>query len=300
MVGEQTRKYIILPEYGYTSDILAQTAKLSTAGSVAVAARPMRVGAGQDEITVLDSLHDDGPKLVEMSPQAELDLRAEVPGLKIVPLVRFERMRVEPAVEKFAVQPTTVDVSIRSFGTNQPVAGAKVVAFTNFRHRTGAEAISGANGIAQLALAADTKLERLYVFGPPLFWSRLESPSVLASGKAILLSPIDLSRNDGVLASYYGGLPATAGSGVCVGVMNSGVQKDHPALPNVGGGRNMVFDETNGTPGAEADWGPAKIHGDHGTHVAGIIGMNQTQPSVLRGVSTRRGDPVLPSVPGYR
>lgn len=80
-------------------------------------------------------------------------------------------------------------------------------------------------------------------------------------------------------------MPENAGDGVTVAVVDTGVQMDHPALPNVTGGRNMVFDERNRGNGAEADWGPADVDGDHGTHVAGIVGMRRSAGSVLRGVA---------------
>jgi len=286
MSDQKSRRYIVLPDHGYTSDILADTPKLRATGNVAIAARPAQVGDGPAEMTVLDSLHENGPKLVEMSPQAELDLRAEVPGLKIVPLVRFERLRAVVTLDKTTeTAASTVNVIVRDLTTNAPIVGARLLGFTNFRHRTGAEAVSNARGVARLALPEGTKLDRLYVFSPALYWNRLETSFVLNASNVLTVRPIDLSEQAGVLSKYAEKLPSDTGTQVRVGILDTGVQGNHPALPNVTGGRNMVFDETDADIGTVANWGPAEVDGDHGTHVAGIVGMRPTGKSALRGVA---------------
>ena len=40
-------------------------------------------------MTVIDSIHENGAKLVEMSPESVSDLQAEQPGLRIVPVVYY-------------------------------------------------------------------------------------------------------------------------------------------------------------------------------------------------------------------
>jgi subtilisin len=59
----------------------------------------------------------------------------------------------------------------------------------------------------------------------------------------------------------------------------------HPALPNVTGGANMVFDEIRDNADASGEWGPAAAEGEHGTHVAGIVGARPTAALNLRGVA---------------
>ena len=48
---------------------------------------------------MLDSIGDDGPKLVEMPPEGELSLRLANPDLKIVPEVFYHREWFRPVVE---------------------------------------------------------------------------------------------------------------------------------------------------------------------------------------------------------
>jgi subtilisin len=56
-------------------------------------------------------------------------------------------------------------------------------------------------------------------------------------------------------------------------------------LPNATGGFNLVFDETFNDVNATTEWGPAKKDGEHGTHVAGIIGAQPAGDSKVRGVA---------------
>lgn len=75
------------------------------------------------------------------------------------------------------------------------------------------------------------------------------------------------TAEDFLRAIYKNDKPGARGSGVKVGVIDSGVDPDHPALVGVEGGRGMV-------PGEDpADFCPCTDNGGgHGTHVAGIIG----------------------------
>ncbi|HLB76084.1 MAG TPA: hypothetical protein VJO72_03540, partial [Candidatus Dormibacteraeota bacterium] len=45
----------------------------------------------QVELRVVDSVREDGPKLVELTPEAAIALRASRPGLRLVPLVYYQR-----------------------------------------------------------------------------------------------------------------------------------------------------------------------------------------------------------------
>ena len=176
-----TMRYVVLPEYGFKSPIIAQSQKLRAVGqSVQLAARPAEAAARR--MRVLHSLHEDGPKLVQMSPQAELELRAEIGGLKVVPVVYYQpARRGQPSAERKAkpqavsvAKSDTVRISVRAKGGGPMVAGAQVVAFTDFRSREGAEGRTNASGTATIQLKVGTNLERLYVFPSSGYWSRLE------------------------------------------------------------------------------------------------------------------------------
>jgi subtilisin len=241
-------------------------------------------------MNVLDSLHEDGPKLVEMTPEAELALRAQISGLKIIPVVEYHKMRAELSILRELDENATVEQPARELVvkvvdkvTGIGLPGAKVVAFTNFRRREGDQAVTSADGTVQLRIKRDVKLDRLYIYGPPKYWGYYASAIIVEGNLA--LSQIDPADQDYLLRWLYGSVPDNAGNGVRIGVVDSGVAKNHPALTNVTGGANLVYDEISGDPGATDDWGPAETDGDHGTHVAGIIGARPTAAMPIRGVA---------------
>ena len=239
---------------------------------------------------VLHSTHDNGPKLVEMTDDAELNLRAEIPGLKVVPVVEFKKMSIVYRVEQRATLlsgkvPQEIKVSIVDKDTGRPVAGASVHAFTNFADREGASGVSHKNGSVALKLKSGSQLERLYVYGPAGYWGHYAIKTSLKNGDALKLPGIDLQNKAALLPGFYGSLPLDAGKDVTVAVIDSGVADAHPGLPNAKGGLNLVYEETDNNVGATTEWGPAKKDGEHGTHVAGIIGANPTAGAKIRGVA---------------
>ncbi len=291
-----SRRYVVLPAFGLRSPTLAQATLLRTPGaSIRLSVRPALVGAkaqagSSTSIRVLDSLHEDGPKLVEMSPEAELNLRAEVPGLKIVPVVTYRTMRAVREPERGPKEPaknSVMTVWIVDAVTGAGLPRAEVVAFTDFRSKRGDSAQSDASGLATLSeVPAGAPLDRLYIYPPPGYWGHYSASRTAPDGDKIGLGPIALANNEDLLARYCSRLPADAGKGVKVAIIDSGVARKHPALPNVSGGANVIFDETDANPAASDDWGPAENpHGDHGTHVAGIVGGAGPAGVSFRGVA---------------
>jgi subtilisin len=297
----QSRRYVVLPAFGFRSEALAQTAKLHMPGqtvhlnaraalrtSMAGADTP---GAVSTAMHVLDSTHEDGPKLVEMSPDAELNLRAEIPGLKVVPLVTYRTMRAErevlrPAKSEAAIVGAGVRVRVIDSRTKANVASAKVLAFTDFRSRAGAAGFTDRDGVVGLDIKPGTELDRLYVYGPARYWGSFSSSQTARSEMTVEIDTVDLADSSLLLRQLYGALPPDAGSGIRVAIVDTGVAMAHPALPNLTGGANMVFDELQDDPDAAVNWGPATADGgQHGTHVAGIIGARPTPTMQLRGVA---------------
>ncbi|MBX4963331.1 hypothetical protein [Rhizobium binae] len=98
------KQYIVLPAHGFRSPVLAQAAALrltipfaAAAGGTAALTRE-----AMSKVEVVDSVSVDGPKLVEMTPETELELRLEEPALKIVPLITYEKMRAIYKVKRAA------------------------------------------------------------------------------------------------------------------------------------------------------------------------------------------------------
>jgi len=226
-----------------------------------------------------------------MSPQAELNLRAEHPEFKIIPVVKYQKMWVRPHVQRSAkarVAETRaveqVKIRILDRKSNEPLHNAHVIAFTNFRFREGAEAKTQNDGYTSLALKHGVTIERLYIYGPTGYWSFFASGITLGTSQDFSLAPVDPNAQASLLENLYGTLPDDAGQGVTVAVVDSGVAQHHPALP-VAGGVNLVFDEISQDPNAMVEWGPAQKEGEHGTHVAGIIGARRTPQTLFRGVA---------------
>ena len=202
------KRYVVLPAFGFRSQTLAQSEKLRMPGGIVrLSARPaLRMdarkaaaegGNGSTEMQVLDSIHEDGPKLVEMSAEAELNLRAEIPGLRVVPVVTYHTMRAEQRVDRPAntqattiAAPASIKISIIDSSTGSAVVGARVIAFTDFRSKAGAEGYTDAAGLVVLNIKPGASLDRLYVYGPARYWGNFtglrrlrrtrRSPSILS------------------------------------------------------------------------------------------------------------------------
>jgi len=240
-------------------------------------ALPGLPAASAVKLTVLDSIADDGAKLIEIDPESLPALRALQPGLRLAP-VRYYRLQVEQATLlarlKAAQAGAVREVTIRvvSAADQSPVRGATVVAFTNFEQREGADGTTNAQGQVKLTLRA-SRIERLFIYPEQGYWSGFRR-NLSASGTLdVSLHPIDLTFTD-ALRHFYGEAPQATGQGARVGVVDTGVGP-HPDLA-VAGGRNTVRGED------EKDYSDGDIHG---THVAGIIAAHGTPPTGLRGMA---------------
>ena len=241
------------------------------------------VGGVPVKMKVLDSVHEDGAKLVECTAEEVQKLRAVQPGLVIVPEVFFQ-----PAVQIYQVASLVkaaagsraalkkVVVKIVSQADGGPVAGAQVVAFTNFAAREGAGGVTSTAGTVSLSLPSSVKsLQRLYVYPENSFWGSLQMKVALAPNMTVKLTPIDLRFKDSV-RFFAGAGEMTDGQGVKVAVVDTGIALGHPDLV-VSGGECTV-------PGEKpADFGP--LGGDHGSHCAGIIAARGTPPNGIRGIA---------------
>jgi subtilisin family serine protease len=242
-------------------------------------ARPFRMSlASGAELRLLDSVSEYGAKLVEIAPGALSALRARQPGLRLVPLSFFRpavapRLRAETGVAaKTAVK---VRLRIVSRKDGAPVAGALVVAFTDFERRIGAQGWTNAKGEVRLALgSASPKLKRLYVYADKGFWSALRKNLTVSSDTRITLVPLWLDYVD-CLRHFYGGAYSEAGEGVKVGVVDTGIA-EHPDL-EVDGGENTVVGEDKEEFGDNGN--------GHGTHVAGIIAAHGRPPEGIGGLA---------------
>lgn len=230
-------------------------------------------------VRVLGSIAETGAKLIEYRPDEENAVRAALPGLRLVPEVFYEPLSVRLSLESH-LQPSgaghDVQVTVRSTGNAKGIPRVKVVGFTNFALRAGAQAFTNSSGIARLTFAVKPSvLERLYVFADRGFWSALSLSVSTSSGVIpVDLAPIDLAQPH-ALRHYVGEPGLTEGAGVNVGVIDTG-SGPHPDLV-IAGGFNAVTGEDPTQFGDNGDL--------HGTHVAGIIASRGGAPTGIRGVA---------------
>src|SRR5512147_1226415 len=82
--GVSMPRYVVLPAQGFRNDVLRNEFPVRGSKVFSAVASPGLDLAVGPSMEVLDSIHEDGPKLVEMSESAELNLRLSVPGMMVV------------------------------------------------------------------------------------------------------------------------------------------------------------------------------------------------------------------------
>jgi len=270
-----TSRYIILPTRGFVATANTGDAPLSALLSMQspglATLKRSRSASPALKIEVLASLHENGPKLVEMTAQQAFELGMNNPGLRVVPEVRYQVARapqVEVASGKKAFPTATLNklrLSLVLKVGALPVPEVTVVAFTNFAKRIGAKGVSTAKGLVTLALPASTKtLERVYLYAEHTAWPMLLR-NVPVNGGPLALPAIDLAFRDSRVLAHAPFKPGD-GRGVKVGVLDTGCGP-HAAINvakgvcTVFGDRDFEFTDTRG----------------HGTHVAGVIAAVSAQ-----------------------
>jgi subtilisin len=232
----------------------------------------------ETQVRVIDSISENGAKLVEATPEAAAALRAEQPGVRIVPVVYYHPALARPfarqaSIVQSASPAPSVTFTVYSRTDRAAVRDAMVVAFTNFKNRTGAQGRTDAAGRVTLPVGGSKSLERVYVYPRNGYWGLLRH-HLAAASQELEVTPLDLAKPDG-LRHYYSGVLDDAGEGVRVAVLDTGIGS-HPDL-QVEGGLNTVPDED------PADYGD---NGEgHGTHVAGIIAARGIPPQGIRGLA---------------
>jgi subtilisin len=284
--GPKPQRVILLPSRRGLSSSSSDTKKFLGSMHSLGAARAVRaVGGPAVKMKVVDSIHEHGAKLVEATAEDLQMLRAAQPGLVVVPERFFQlaahQFRIEQNARTTAggvsaLRTLTIQVLARASG--EPVAGATVVAFSNFAQRIGAMGVTSSKGTLSLKLPSNVaKLQRLYVYPEGgMVWGALKKNVSIASGKLSLqLLPLDLGAPDS-LRHFAGAGAMTDGSGVKVGVVDTGVALHHPDLRVVGGECTV----SNEKPSA---FGP--LGGIHGSHCAGIIAGRGSAPTGVRGIA---------------
>jgi subtilisin family serine protease len=158
----------------------------------------------------------------------------------------------------------TVEVSVTSLQNGKPIRAATVVGRLADGDIDARQ--TNARGLARLDVTG-SRLQDLWVDAVPGHWSWVGRDLASANRVTVSLQPLAPDHVDG-LRHRYPEAALTAGEGVCVAVIDTGVGP-HPAIEVDGG---MGFE-----PGPTA----ASFEGvfsSHGTHVAGIIASRAPGP----------------------
>lgn len=288
MAKSKPMQYVILPAVGMTAEARPEMRFMSSLQSTfrAAGAKRLNVDAqsgAQLNVKVVDSIKENGAKLIECSPDEIPALRAAQPGMRIEPVVYYHPMRARFEIEEKLVFKarlgSKITLKIVAKTSGKAVKGALVVAFTNFAQRQGAQGTTNAQGKVTLALGASKKkIERLYVLVETALWPALLRNVTISNGQTIQLIDLDPNFTDCV-RHFYPGSMLTTGAGVKVGVVDTGIATNHPNLV-VEGGRNTVPGEN------PADFGDNGT-GGHGSHCAGIIASRKAPLGVAPGVTLR-------------
>ena len=278
MVSTYEGQYIILPRVGVRADagpardVLVAMARPRSTGPRITAA--LEAAAGR-EVIVVDTISEDGPKLVEIDDEAAAALNAPDSPVRVERVIEYARP--DPRMRLLSHGPppggvTNVELTCADADTGDAVVDAHVVAYTSFAEKLGAEGDTDASGKVILQLSGNV-IERLYVYPPAGYWGAFQAALPIAASIPVQMTPVDLSFTDCV-RHYYGASNFDAQTGVRVGVIDTGVGP-HVDV-DVADGTNTV----TGEPATEIQDG-----GLHGTHVAGLIASNNTPPNGLRGVA---------------
>ena len=284
--GPKPQRVILLPSRRGLSSSSSDTNAFLGNMHLLGAAKAVRAAGGPPvKMKVVDSIHANGAKLVETTAEDLQMLRVAQPGLLVVPERFFRlaahRFRIEQNARTTAggvnaLRTLTIQVLARASG--EPVSGATVVAFSNFAQRIGAMGVTSSKGTLSLKLPSNVaKLQRLYVYPEGgMVWGALKQNISIASGNLrVQLLPLDLGTPDS-LRHFAGAGAMTDGSGVRVGVVDTGVALHYPDLRVVGGECTVPGEKPTA-------FGP--LGGIHGSHCAGIIAGRGSAPTGVRGIA---------------
>jgi subtilisin len=269
----EPKKYILLPMSGFLSQDLKLLAGSDTSqsshGKVSTQAlNRMPSIPGIEDLEVVDSVTENGPKAVTLPPETA---RTFMKSQSIYTLAPIRKYR--PAVRPFATvhaknlyakssERVSIKVSVHDANNDVPLKEVYIVAVLDALSMRGLTRRTGKRGQATLTFPGKSRhVAKLYVYPPNGYWGRYAENITFSDGEKILLEPINLAFPD-IVQQIYPKRAGNQGRGVRVGVIDSGVDLKHPDLQVVGG-MNLTEDG-NG----RADFGPVT---DHGTHVAGII-----------------------------
>jgi len=201
-IGSAIQQYILMPRDGLRDkamlDPLLHPDRQPKLLSAMLRAQPKNKEPKRvtGQIKVIDSVHEDGMKLAELTPEAIFNLRSTLPGVRVVPVIHYRtadrRYFVESVFSRAGKASGDLEISVRCRSTGAPLPGATVVAFTNFAEREGATGTTDKMGTVRLFPSRNSiSLERLLIYPPHGYWGFSSKDARVSSGDKFTLQPID-------------------------------------------------------------------------------------------------------------
>lgn len=230
-------------------------------------------------VTILGSLHEQADKLVQLDEEGVRRFRVQFPSLTLEPNLHYRVLR-HPTLAEFdevyvakSQSSTVVTVRVQDASSGAPVVYATVYLALGGRRPRGFRGKTNDQGEVQfLVPTGGPQVSSVSVVPLHGYWSqRVAVGHSTSSTILIALRPLpaeNVERYD--WGHRHAGMfdeVAQGGRTVRVGVIDTGIVRDHPDLPGVTG-RNCVFGEP------ESDW--FRDEDGHGTHCAGVIAANIT------------------------
>ncbi len=239
-------------------------------------------GVADSPITVIDTVFEDGPKLVEMDDTTAAALTAgpaPVRAMKVVEYPLPERhagpsLAAKPVAAPLGSGGHGFTVLCRDAVTGDPLPDCRVVAYSNFANKIGGEGVTDMTGHALIYLNTAI-VARLYVVSQPSHWGAYRANVQVTPIVTVDIQPVDRTHPDAV-RHYYGASRFEPTTQVVVGVIDTGLGP-HPDL-NIVSMDNTVTGEPRT---AGDDWF------GHGTHVAGLAGARGGLRGLAPGVAIR-------------
>lgn len=258
-------RHILLPTRG-VHPVLGEAALLSEVMSQSARGEPLRLpGISPTPFTVVDSISENGAKLIEIDTEAAAAIDSSPLPLKVVPEVRYELPTPNPLPSikpRLGTQPALVTVVITCMDarTGAPLSGKRVIAFDDYAFGSGDEGVSDASGSVQLQLQPGTHVDKLFVLADGEHWGAYRRFTLIQPVISLQLEPVSASHQDAI-RQLYTVRRYNPARGVMVGVLDTGIDR-HRDINLTGGACTVTGEDRN-------------AYGDidrHGTHVAGLIG----------------------------
>lgn len=286
LTSQQKTEYVLLPVRGTHSEDMTNLGVATPSFSKTLRARLRASSASggsavvpsKTTVNIVHSASPTGAKLAVATPQELATLRVEEPGVRAVPVVFYDTMHSPRLRATKRPKPLTTSRAAKAASPAVPkpllvqvvdpagnaIRGALVVAFTDFANGIGHDGTTNSRGEVRLTLLDGPQVEVLAIYGVTGHWGLVQRGIKLFDGYSVQLTAVDMAAHDFV-THLYGSSKATDGEGVVVGVVDTGVDGQHPDL-HVLNSRAFVSAE-----GDAGDGSPRMRDGEHGTHVAGLI-----------------------------